>query len=503
MSLGDAGADTDVEDSVAIDNTMTSDAGRGKKKTTKAKAPPKGKKKALRGQSVEPTNVYSNIDELSAPGAFPEDLVFEPSAEPQVEEEAPAPKPKRGRKAKAMEDSHIEEVSVVESARMTAKSRAKAKPVLATPARVSEDASQLQSELHDAASFASALQSPPPKVTRGMKRTSDGTVKQDENVYETIEEAPPNPKKAARAPAKGKKGKKAAKSADEESELDSAAVDASTDLKASQQETKPKRGRKPKKAVEDESPVPVEEDQPQPHVHTTEEFAQDDQVEEHVPTPAPEEFEPTPTPQKSRVSERPLTANDQTPRPIHLQELTESVNSTPQSVRSQQSSNAENQPPSSLVRAPPTVKAAIAAQTFTTIPSLQPTTQVFTSPTKTSRIPVQASTPDRSPSRAARSPQKQLGRLTSSTPWQPIDLETVFLPSPGKGNSTDVTARMMEVGGLLTSPEKQMSVEEWIRWRAEQAEGELKGECERMVGLFEKAGTKGLSVLDGVRTLET
>lgn len=494
MSLGDAGVDMDVEESIAIDNTITSDAGKGKKKTTKAKAPAKGRKKAAREQSVEPANVYPSIDEVSAPpGTFPEEPMLEPSPEPQVVEAAP--KPKRGRKAKATEDSHIEEASVVEPVRKTSK-KIKTKAVPETPARISEDASQLQSELQDAASFASALQSPPPEMTRGLKRTSEGTVKQEEPVLETVEEASTQPKKTTRAPAKGKKGKKTAKAAEEESEVEAAAIDDSTNLAVSQHETKPKRGRKPKKAIEEESSVPIELEQPEPDLQASEEPAQDEPVVEHIPTPAPEEFEPTPTPQKSRRSDRTAIANEQTPRPAHLEDPIDSTHSTPQS---HQSSDAENQPPSSSIRAPPTVRAAPSLSEFPAVPSLQPPTEVFASPTKTSRVPLQASTPNRSPSRA-RSPQK-IGRLTSSTPWQAVDLETVFLASPEKENGNDVTANLVEVGGLLTSPEKKMSVEEWIRWRAQQAEGKLKGECERMVGLFESAGTKGLSVLDGVRTL--
>ncbi|GAB7354995.1 hypothetical protein MBLNU459_g5607t1 [Dothideomycetes sp. NU459] len=489
MSLGDVGAEMDVEQSVAIDTTITSDAGKGKKKASKTKAQAKARKKAVRDQSVEPMNALPEADQLSAaPGSFPEEAVIAPAPESQSQEEAP--KPKRGRKAKATEDSQIEDASLAGPAPKAAKSRSKAKPAASTPARISQDASQLQSELHEAVSFASAVQSPPQRTTRTLKRTSDGTVKQEDPILDTVEEEPPLPKKTARAPAKAKKGKKTAKGTQDDSEMIHAPVEDLTELGSSQGESKPKRSKKANKAAEVEQPMSqVEVEQPEVDIQMEEEPAQRESEEDSNPTPAAEEFEATPTPQKPRIS-------DHVPAPEDAR--AESTHSTPSSDHSQQFSDAENQPPSSSVRAPPTTKAA---PVLAAAPTLQQPPQMFESPTKTTRIPLAASTPNRSPSRA-RSPQKQLGRLTSDTPWQPVDLETAFFASPEKGREEDVSAKLAEVAGLLTSPEKKMSVEEWIRWRAQQAESKLKGECERMVGLFEKAGTRGLSVLEGVRTLE-
>ena len=62
-----------------------------------------------------------------------------------------------------------------------------------------------------------------------------------------------------------------------------------------------------------------------------------------------------------------------------------------------------------------------------------------------------------------------------------------------------VKQQLFEVGGTLTSPEKKMSVETWVRWRAEQWEERLKRECERMVSLFEREGSRGLNVLAGIQ----
>ena len=55
---------------------------------------------------------------------------------------------------------------------------------------------------------------------------------------------------------------------------------------------------------------------------------------------------------------------------------------------------------------------------------------------------------------------------------------------------------------ILTSPEKKMSVEEWIRFKAARAEEGLRGECERLVGRFEAEGMRALGALEGVEVLE-
>ena len=54
----------------------------------------------------------------------------------------------------------------------------------------------------------------------------------------------------------------------------------------------------------------------------------------------------------------------------------------------------------------------------------------------------------------------------------------------------------------LTSPEKKMTVEEWIQHNAGLAEEKLRAECERMVGIFEKEGGKAMRTLEGIECLE-
>jgi hypothetical protein len=56
--------------------------------------------------------------------------------------------------------------------------------------------------------------------------------------------------------------------------------------------------------------------------------------------------------------------------------------------------------------------------------------------------------------------------------------------------------------GGLTSPEKKMSVEEWILYNAGLAEEKLRVECEGMVGLFEREGGRAMRALEGVDCVE-
>lgn len=50
----------------------------------------------------------------------------------------------------------------------------------------------------------------------------------------------------------------------------------------------------------------------------------------------------------------------------------------------------------------------------------------------------------------------------------------------------------------LTSPEKSMTVEEWIKYNAKEGEEKLRNECERLVGRFESEGNRALRALEGI-----
>ncbi|KAG9740274.1 hypothetical protein KCU75_g16207, partial [Aureobasidium melanogenum] len=163
MSLGDTGPQLEVEDSIALDTTISSDTGKGRKKA------PKGKKKIARQESVEPSIQYPTLQE---PSQVEEDIYAVPvdsDPVPVVEQ----PKPKRGRKPKNAQESTLIDDSVAEPAPKPTRGGKKAKEPSPAP-ETSLDESQLQSELQEAAEVAVVAESTQTKSGRGVKRTSDG-----------------------------------------------------------------------------------------------------------------------------------------------------------------------------------------------------------------------------------------------------------------------------------------------------------------------------------------
>jgi hypothetical protein len=142
---------------------------------------------------------------------------------------------------------------------------------------------------------------------------------------------------------------------------------------------------------------------------------------------------------------------------------------------SPQSSNAENQPPS--VR-----------------PSTSRPPIVSPSKGQVIRVPLAASTPSMSPSKR----QGQTAFLTSY-PWTLVDVDEFFATLNDKGNSEDIVGN---INGDLTSPEKRMTVEEWIRWNARNGEEKLRTECERLVTGFEKEGGRAMRTLEGIKCVD-
>ncbi|EAW07426.1 baculoviral IAP repeat-containing protein [Aspergillus clavatus NRRL 1] len=144
---------------------------------------------------------------------------------------------------------------------------------------------------------------------------------------------------------------------------------------------------------------------------------------------------------------------------------------------SPQSSDAENKPPTvnrSVARAP------------------------LSSPSKEKavRIPLAASTP--SPSKR----NANTGLLKSVHPWTPVNIDEVLYASMSDKENTDVGAGLNILKGDLTSPERKMTVEEWIFWNAKNGEEKLKRECERLVTQFEKEGARAMHALEGIECID-
>jgi len=149
--------------------------------------------------------------------------------------------------------------------------------------------------------------------------------------------------------------------------------------------------------------------------------------------------------------------------------------------RSPQSSDAENQPPSSR-------------------PSL-PRAEPATPHAAKARIPlaVTTSTPMLSPSK-----RNIIAGLQTIHPWTAVDLDVIFSKSPNDENAgmLDGAMQRLKNGQQLSEEERGMTVEEWIHYNASLAEEKLRSECEAMVGCFEREGGRAMRALEGVACLE-
>ncbi|OJD24718.1 hypothetical protein ACJ73_03913 [Blastomyces percursus] len=147
---------------------------------------------------------------------------------------------------------------------------------------------------------------------------------------------------------------------------------------------------------------------------------------------------------------------------------------------SPQSSDAENRPPSSRPS------------------NTRPTSSSASKPHTAFVVALATSTPATSPSKM----HAHSGQLMTSHPWSPVDPEEIFLSdSMGKEN-VNINDILHAVKGDLTSPEKKMTVEEWIMWNAKNGETKLRSECERLVGIFEREGGKAMMALEGIECIE-
>lgn len=157
-----------------------------------------------------------------------------------------------------------------------------------------------------------------------------------------------------------------------------------------------------------------------------------------------------------------------------------SVQTTPRPAASPQSSDVENQPPSSR---PSSVRPPL----------------LVSSPSKSqiTRIPF-VTTPIASPSK------RNNLRLQSTVPWSAIDYEKMFLGSPADKENNPFNLKLAADGKIvsLTSPEKKLSLEEWIQFNSRRGEEHLRRECERVIGKFEGEGLRALKTLEGITCID-
>ncbi|KAJ5551681.1 hypothetical protein N7535_000375 [Penicillium sp. DV-2018c] len=290
--------------------------------------------------------------------------------------------------------------------------------------------------------------------------------------------------------------------------------------KASKQKdssSKEKKAKKPAKKVAQApvpgSPLEVHQDEPSANEQDDEyefEIADDlpDQLEmvqpPREPSPSPPKHSPEPQSHRNTPTLPPKTTKrySDIPHEEHYaetiaqrQDISHGVEARRSSQRSNravsppppphqstpspspQSSDAENRPPSSRPsssRPPP--------QSTPRHPEL--------------RAPLAVSTP--SPSKR----NANGGFGPSGHPWTPVDIDAVLFGETSDKENADLSGLFRGVKGGLTSPEKKMTVQEWILWNAKNGEERLKRECERLVGQFEKEGGRAMRRLETIECID-
>ena len=141
-------------------------------------------------------------------------------------------------------------------------------------------------------------------------------------------------------------------------------------------------------------------------------------------------------------------------------------------------SDVENQPPSSRPSA-----------------SRPPLLPMSPSKSQAIRIPVVTTPKQASPSKLNR----PISSLTTSFPWTSVDIDLIFSQTPGAPNKENVFGGVDEA---LTSPEKRMTVEEWVSAMAKKTEQQFKDETEKVVGVFEKEGSRAMRALEGIECVD-
>lgn len=349
--------------------------------------------------------------------------------------------------------------------------------------RMSDDEAQLHSELLDSVLKASDETSP--KAARGTKRMSNGAQKLDSSII-ILEDAPTLGQESKPKAKRGRKPKNSASNVDQpvpenvNSEMHETEVDGSMPKAKPVPKTRKGRAKKASKPAEDDSAVLEPSATGFPALPSASKGTMSQ--ESHLPATIIEQSDirRSPVPRASDPTTRTQTPSQAKDSP------------------SPQSSDAENKPPSSR---PATVRSSLSRRSG-------------------ERIPLADATPTASPSK--RAANRLGGGLQSSLPWEAVDLEAILLASPGTNRmqrqlfDSDAhrdaailhqddfqpnmphkdMARKIKAG--LTSPEKKMSVEEWIRHNAQRSEEKLRTECERLVCMFETHGEKAMRSLEGI-----
>ncbi|KAF2773259.1 BIR-domain-containing protein [Teratosphaeria nubilosa] len=485
------------EDGTRVDDSVMSTAPttKGKKKVGRKPTSKgaKGKKRATADEAVPEIGMEVELPaeepmHATRQGTRTSNLVD--SSMSEAKEEAPPKKAGGARKAKAKPEPESQ---------------------TGPESRTSEASAQLQEELEDSISQELPDGESTPHVVkpkRGTKRTSDGLKKEPESSVLDEFPAPPKPKRG-----RGRPSRQAVEA--QESVAESSAMEPTVDMSRSEAEVKPKKGAKGRKAPVKKgkarkasstrsSKATATETEPEPA--EPEDLARDEtEIEAELERIASEqallteqekveEYEPTPSNRTEKHADAILQLEEELAgEAASMAEPSEALTNFVATVAEQRlpppsEHTPENQPLSPTGSDKENDPSSSFAEPLTAVKNTAHMT-----PTKTTRIALAPGTPNRAPL----SPSKSPGKLTTSHPWIPIDIDHVLtassMPSPGT-----LGDRLAVAAGGLTSPERRMTVEEWVSWRADVGEMELRRRCEELVGGFEREGVRALEGLGGI-----
>jgi hypothetical protein len=83
-----------------------------------------------------------------------------------------------------------------------------------------------------------------------------------------------------------------------------------------------------------------------------------------------------------------------------------------------------------------------------------------------------------------------------------VDIDELLYGEASDKENADLSSIFKDIKAGLTSPEKKMSVEQWILWNAKNGEERLKRECERLVSQFEKEGGRAMQRLEAIECMD-
>ncbi|KAJ5082335.1 hypothetical protein N7532_011378 [Penicillium argentinense] len=244
-----------------------------------------------------------------------------------------------------------------------------------------------------------------------------------------------------------------------------------------------------------------------PSADMDEEFAtpgdiDDDQVEMIQP---PHPSSPASRHEKTPVPPKTAKRYSDIPQEEHLAEsFNESQNSRAKEERTSKAQRASNSSNRAVSPLPPQQSTPSMSPQSSDAENRPPSSRPSASRPPLSSTPKQpkarTALPAATPSPSKRNPNA--GFPASGHPWTPVDIDELLYGDASDKENGDLSGLFNGLKNGLTSPEKKMSVEQWIMWNAKNGEERLKRECERLVSQFEQEGSRAMRRLEAIECMD-